>query len=108
MTYLREIIEEVSTDPSPLSQGGNVHPLTSHVLAFMEGLFTYEDTATIIASLYIDQDQRKNGRMIDSRCYLFSQDQVTVDQQERKKVSMIWERILVGIHLSLDRIETFA
>jgi len=47
-------------DSSPPSQGGNVHPLTSHVLAFMEGLLSYEDTATIIASIYVEQDQRNN------------------------------------------------
>jgi hypothetical protein len=51
----------VTTDASPPSQGGNVHPLTSHVLAFMEGLLAYEDTATIIASLYVEQDHRKNN-----------------------------------------------
>ncbi len=59
VTYLKGILEEISTDSSPLSQGGNVHPLTSHVLAFMEGLLSYEDTATIIASIYVEQDQRK-------------------------------------------------
>ncbi len=63
MTYLRKILEEVSTDASPLSQGGNVHPLTSHVLAFMEGLLSYEDTATIIASLYAEKESRKTSNM---------------------------------------------
>ena len=53
-------MDEISTDTSPPSQGGNVHPLTSHVLAFMEGLLSYEDTATIIASLYVEQDLSKN------------------------------------------------
>ncbi len=70
MTYLREILEEVTTDLSPLSQGGNVHPLTSHVLAFMEGLLAYEDTATIIASIYVEYQQRKNKIMI-SYLYFF-------------------------------------
>jgi hypothetical protein len=65
VTYLQEILEEVNTDPSPLSQGGNVHPLTSHVVAFMEDLLSYEDTATIIASIYVEQEQRKNHRMIE-------------------------------------------
>ncbi len=64
MTYLRGILEEVGTDPSPISQGGNVHPLTSHVLAFMEGLLTYEDTATIIASIYVEKEGRKNNKNI--------------------------------------------
>ena len=53
------ILEEVRSDGSPPSQGGNVHPLTSHVLAFMEGLLTYEDTAIIIASIYVEQEQSK-------------------------------------------------
>ena len=57
MTCLRAILDEVRLDSSPPSQGGNVHPLTSHVLAFMEGLLVYEDTATIIASIYVEQDQ---------------------------------------------------
>ncbi|CAF0977096.1 unnamed protein product [Rotaria sordida] len=59
--YLRGILEEVTTDTSSPSQGGNVHPLTSHVLAFMEGLLTYEDTATTIASKYIEQEQRSTS-----------------------------------------------
>ncbi|CAF0744046.1 unnamed protein product [Adineta ricciae] len=54
---LRGILDEVRLDTSPPSQGGNVHPLTSHVLAFMEGLLAYEDTATIIASIYVEQEQ---------------------------------------------------
>ncbi|CAF4357324.1 unnamed protein product, partial [Rotaria sp. Silwood2] len=58
---LRTIIDEVRLDSSPPSQGGNVHPLTSHVLAFMEGLLSYEDTATIIASIYVEQEQRTNS-----------------------------------------------
>lgn len=57
MTCLRGILDEVRCDASPPSQGGNVHPLTSHVLAFMEGLLVYEDTATIIASIYVEQDE---------------------------------------------------
>ncbi len=61
VTYLQQILEEVNTDSSPISQGGNVHPLTSHVLAFMEGLLTYEDSATIIATRYAENDQRKSG-----------------------------------------------
>ncbi|CAF4149294.1 unnamed protein product [Rotaria sp. Silwood2] len=61
VTNLREILEEVTTDASSPSQGGNVHPLTSHVLAFMEGLLTYEDTATIIASIYVEQEQRSGS-----------------------------------------------
>ncbi|CAF1011995.1 unnamed protein product [Rotaria sp. Silwood1] len=61
VTYLRRILEEVTTDASPPSQGGNVHPLTSHVLAFMEGLLAYEDTATIIASIYVEQEQRSSS-----------------------------------------------
>ncbi len=61
VTYLREILDEVNADSSPISQGGNVHPLTSHVLAFMEGLLTYEDTTTIIATLYAEQEQRKSS-----------------------------------------------
>jgi hypothetical protein len=48
-------------DSSPPSQGGNVHPLTSHVLAFMEGLLAYEDSATIITSIYVEQEQRKEN-----------------------------------------------
>lgn len=36
-----------------------MHPLTSHVLAFMEGLLAYEDSATIIASIYVEQEQSK-------------------------------------------------
>lgn len=54
------ILEEVKSDASPPSQGGNVHPLTSHVLAFMEGLLAYEETATIIASIYVEQEQSKH------------------------------------------------
>ncbi|CAF0888730.1 unnamed protein product [Adineta steineri] len=57
VTCLREILDEIRLDSSPPSQGGNVHPLTSHILAFMEGLLAYEDTATIIASLYVEQEQ---------------------------------------------------
>jgi hypothetical protein len=56
---LRGILDEVRLDSSPPSQGGNVHPLTSHVLAFMEGLLAYEDTATIITSIYVEQEQRE-------------------------------------------------
>ncbi|CAF1166411.1 unnamed protein product [Rotaria sp. Silwood1] len=58
---LRAILDEVRLDSSLPSQGGNVHPLTSHVLAFMEGLLAYEDTATIIASIYVEQEQRTNS-----------------------------------------------
>ncbi|CAF3508067.1 unnamed protein product [Rotaria socialis] len=58
---LRAVLDEVRLDASPPSQGGNVHPLTSHVLAFMEGLLGYEETATIIASIYVEQDQRMNS-----------------------------------------------
>ncbi|CAF1027494.1 unnamed protein product [Adineta ricciae] len=58
---LRGILEEITTDSSPRSQGGNVHPLTSHVLAFMEGLLAYEDTATIIASRYVEQQQQRSS-----------------------------------------------
>jgi len=61
VTCLRAILDEVRLDSSPPSQGGNVHPLTSHVLAFMEGLLVYEDTATIIASIYVEQEQRINS-----------------------------------------------
>jgi hypothetical protein len=61
VTYLQGILDEVNNDSSPISQGGNVHPLTSHVLAFMEGLLAYEDTATIIATLYAEKEQRKSG-----------------------------------------------
>ncbi|UJR14592.1 hypothetical protein I4U23_001587 [Adineta vaga] len=61
VTCLRGIIDEVRLDTSPPSQGGNVHPLTSHVLAFMEGLLAYEDTATIIASIYVEQEQGINN-----------------------------------------------
>lgn len=50
----------MTNDNSPLSQGGNVHPLTSHVLAFMEGLLAYDDTAMIIASLYVEDEKRKS------------------------------------------------
>ncbi len=60
VTCLRGILDEVRLDSSPPSQGGNVHPLTSHVLAFMEGLLAYEDTAIIIASIYVEQEQSKN------------------------------------------------
>ncbi|UJR32174.1 hypothetical protein I4U23_019640 [Adineta vaga] len=59
VTCLRVVLEEITTDSSARSQGGNVHPLTSHVLAFMEGLLLYEDTATIIASLYVEQQQQQ-------------------------------------------------
>ena len=58
------MLDEVRLDSSPLSQGGNVHPLTSHVLAFMEGLLAYEDTSTIIASIYVEQDQRKIEKLL--------------------------------------------
>ncbi|CAM2714035.1 unnamed protein product [Rotaria socialis] len=61
VTCLRAILEEVNSDASPLSQGGNVHPLTSHVLAFMEGLLIYEVIATIIASLFVQQEQRTSS-----------------------------------------------
>ncbi|CAF2032966.1 unnamed protein product [Rotaria magnacalcarata] len=61
VTCLRAILEEVNSDASPLSQGGNVHPLTSHVLAFMEGLLIYQVTATIIASLFVQQEQRTSS-----------------------------------------------
>ena len=59
MACLRAVLDEVRTDASPPSQGGNVHPLTSHVLAFMEGLLGYEDSAKIIASIYAEQEQSK-------------------------------------------------
>lgn len=62
VTCLRLILDEVRLDASQPSQGGNVHPLTSHVLAFMEGLLIYEDTATIIASLFCEQEQSKEKK----------------------------------------------
>jgi hypothetical protein len=58
------VLDEVRLDSSSPSQGGNVHPLTSHVLAFMEGLLAYEDTATIIASIYVEQEQRKKKQCV--------------------------------------------
>ncbi|CAF1227257.1 unnamed protein product [Adineta steineri] len=61
VVYLRSVLEEVTSDQQPPSQGGNVHPLTSHVLAFMEGLLAYDDTATIIATLYVEQQQRTSS-----------------------------------------------
>ena len=66
------ILEEVRSDSSPPSQGGNVHPLTSPVLAFMEGLLAYEDTATIIASIYVEQDQSKRIEFSFSKIWSLS------------------------------------
>jgi hypothetical protein len=54
---LRLVLDEVRNDLSAPSQGGNVHPLTSHVLAFMEGLLAYEETMTVIASTYPEEEQ---------------------------------------------------
>ncbi|CAF1085349.1 unnamed protein product [Rotaria sordida] len=61
VSCLRGILDEVRSDSSQPSQGGNVHPLTSHVLAFMEGLLAYEDAAIIIASMYVEEEQRTNS-----------------------------------------------
>jgi hypothetical protein len=51
------VLDEVRNDSSGPSQDGNVHPLTSHVLAFMEGLLAYKDTMTAIASTYAEKEQ---------------------------------------------------
>ena len=59
----------MTNDSSPLSQGGNVHPLTSHVLAFMEGLLAYDDTAMIIASLYVEDEKRRNQKQVNLNFY---------------------------------------
>lgn len=63
VTYLRDILNEVNADGSPPSQGGNVHPLTSHVLGFMEGLISYKDIAKIVASIYMEQESRKDTKL---------------------------------------------
>ena len=67
MNCLRGILDEVRLDISPPSQDGNVHPLTSHVLAFMEGLLAFEDTATRITSIFIEQEQREKRKFIRNR-----------------------------------------
>ncbi|CAF1465094.1 unnamed protein product, partial [Adineta ricciae] len=42
--YLRLTLDEIQNDSSPLSPGGQVHPLTIHVLDYMEDYLSYEDT----------------------------------------------------------------
>ncbi|CAF0808113.1 unnamed protein product [Didymodactylos carnosus] len=66
VSCLRHILDEIKLDSSPPSVGGNVHPLTSHVLAFMEGLLNFEETATIIASLYVDQEQKSSNTPVET------------------------------------------
>ncbi|CAF3942568.1 unnamed protein product [Rotaria sp. Silwood2] len=64
---LRMILEEVQKDSSNLSEDGCVHPLTMHVLSFMEGLRDYEDVITTIR--FSGTGEKKKKCLFDLRNY---------------------------------------
>lgn len=58
----RAILDDIRTDTSPISDGGHVHPLTSHVIVFIETLLKYRPIVTRIIAIYSQQNGSQNIR----------------------------------------------
>lgn len=53
---LRDIIDEVKNDPQTIQPNGNIHPITTETISFIENLLPFDVIAGFIASVVVSEN----------------------------------------------------